>query len=201
MKVKVAQLCLTLFNPMDYSVHGILQSRILEWMAVPFSRGSSQPRDRIQVSRIAGRFFTSWATREAQEYWSEQPILCPVDLPDPGIELWSPTLQADSLPAELAAKPTCWNGHYPKEKKQECWWGCGKKMQHCALLVWMQTCAATTDIRMEVSQKMQSRTAIRSRNYSPPCLAKEKENTHSQRYLQSHAPCNIIYNSQDMEVN
>ena len=44
-EVKVAQLCLILCNPMDYTVHGILQARILEWVAVPFSRGSSQPRD------------------------------------------------------------------------------------------------------------------------------------------------------------
>ena len=44
MKLKVAQLCLTLCNPMDYTVHGILQARILEWVAFPFSRGSSQPR-------------------------------------------------------------------------------------------------------------------------------------------------------------
>ena len=50
---------------MDYTVHGILQARILEWVAVPFSRGSSQPRDWTQVSLIAGGFFTSWATREA----------------------------------------------------------------------------------------------------------------------------------------
>ena len=64
-KVKVVQLCPTLCNLMDYTVHGILQARILEWGAFPFSRGSSQPRDRTQVSRIAGRFFTSWATREA----------------------------------------------------------------------------------------------------------------------------------------
>ena len=55
-KVKVAQSCLTLCNPMDYTVHGILQARILEWVAFPFSRGSSQPRDRTQVSHIAGRF-------------------------------------------------------------------------------------------------------------------------------------------------
>ena len=64
-KVKVTQLCLTLCNPMDYIVHGILQARILEWVAFPFSRGSSQPRDRTHVSCIAGGFFTSWATREA----------------------------------------------------------------------------------------------------------------------------------------
>ena len=49
------------------SVRGILQARILEWAAVPFSRGSSQPRDWTQVLRIAGGFFTVWATREAME--------------------------------------------------------------------------------------------------------------------------------------
>ena len=63
-KVKVAQPCLTLCDPTDYTVHGILQARILEWVAVPFSRGSFQPRDRTQVSHLAGRFFTSWTTRE-----------------------------------------------------------------------------------------------------------------------------------------
>ena len=71
----VAQSCPTLRNPMDCSltsssVHGILQARILEWVATPFSRGpfqprSFQPRDQTQVSHTAGRFFTSWATREA----------------------------------------------------------------------------------------------------------------------------------------
>ena len=64
MKVKVAQLCPTLCEPTDYTVHGILQARILEWVTFPFSRGSSQPRDGSQVSRTAGRFFTSWATRK-----------------------------------------------------------------------------------------------------------------------------------------
>ena len=57
--VKVAQLCSTLCDPMDYTVHEILQARILGWVAVPFSRGSSQPRDQIQVSCTAGGFFTS----------------------------------------------------------------------------------------------------------------------------------------------
>ena len=59
-----AQSCPTLCDPMDYKVHGILQAWILEWVAFPFSRGSSQPRDRSQVSCIAGRFFTNWAIRE-----------------------------------------------------------------------------------------------------------------------------------------
>ena len=66
-----AQSCPTLYNPVDYSlsgssVHEILQARILEWVAIPFSRGSSRPRDQTQFSCIAGRFFIIWATREAQ---------------------------------------------------------------------------------------------------------------------------------------
>ena len=65
-KVKVAQWCPTLYNAMDCIVHGILHARILEWVAFPFSRGSSQPRDQTQVSRNADEFFTSWATRELQ---------------------------------------------------------------------------------------------------------------------------------------
>ena len=64
-KVKVTQSCPTLCNPMDYTALGILQARRLDWVAFPFSRGSSQPRDLIQVSLIAGELFTSWATREA----------------------------------------------------------------------------------------------------------------------------------------
>ena len=56
--------------PQDYTVHGILQARILEQVAFPFSRGFFQPRDWTQVSQISSWFFTSWATREAQEYWS-----------------------------------------------------------------------------------------------------------------------------------
>ena len=104
-KVKVIQLCPTLCDPIDYTVHGILQARILEWVAFPFSRGSSQPKDWTQVSLIADGFFTSWATGEAQEYWSGYPIPSPADLPDPGIEPGSPALQADSLPTEQWGKP------------------------------------------------------------------------------------------------
>ena len=51
---------------MDYPVHGILQARMLEWVAFPFFRGSYQTRDRTQVSGIAGGFFTNWTIREAQ---------------------------------------------------------------------------------------------------------------------------------------
>ena len=92
--------------------------RILEW-AFPFSRGFSQPRDQTQVSRIASGFFTSWATREAQEYWSGWSkywsgwsIPSPVDLPDPGIKLGSPALQEQNTRSRsnsenLYREPTC----------------------------------------------------------------------------------------------
>ena len=66
-KVKVTQLCPTLCDLMDYTVHGILQARILEWVPCPFSRGFSQPRDQTQVTRIAGGFFTSWATGKPKD--------------------------------------------------------------------------------------------------------------------------------------
>ena len=63
LKVLVTQLCPILCDPVDCSppgssVHGILQARILKWVAISYSRGSSQPRDETRVSRIAGRFFT-----------------------------------------------------------------------------------------------------------------------------------------------
>ena len=71
--VLVTQSCPTLHDPMDCSppgssVHAILQARILEWVAIPFSRGSSWHRDRTLVSCISGRFFTVWVTREALFY-------------------------------------------------------------------------------------------------------------------------------------
>ena len=73
-EVKVTQSCLTLCNPMDCSppgssLHGILQARVLEWIAISFSRESSQPRDRTQVSRIPGRRFNLWATSKKATLW------------------------------------------------------------------------------------------------------------------------------------
>ena len=100
-KVRVAQSCPTFCDPMDCSppgssVHGILQTRILEWVASPFSRESSRPRDRTWASRIAGRFFTVWVTREAQSYVQvgckkaklcpDTPILCRIPSQGP---LWA----------------------------------------------------------------------------------------------------------------
>ena len=63
--------CPSICNPMDYSAYGILQARILEWVAVPFLKGSSQPRDWNQVSHIAGRCFTILVPREA--LWHREP--------------------------------------------------------------------------------------------------------------------------------
>ena len=74
---EVAQSCPTLCDPVDcslpgFSVHGILQARILERVTVSFSRGSSRPRDQTRVSRIGGRCFKLWATREALEGYCMQ---------------------------------------------------------------------------------------------------------------------------------
>ena len=78
---EVAQSCPTLCNPMDCSlpgssVHGIFQAIVLEWIAISFSRGSSQPRDRTRVSRIIDRRFTVWATSQKgtikQRYWEAE---------------------------------------------------------------------------------------------------------------------------------
>ena len=80
-KVLVTQLCPTLWDPMDSSLPGssdfeILQARILEWFAIPFSRGSSRPRDQTQVSCIAGRLFTIWATRAETIYLHTDIDIC-----------------------------------------------------------------------------------------------------------------------------
>ena len=90
---EVAQLCPALCNPVDCSlpgssVHGIFQAIVLEWIAISFSSGSSQPRDGTQVSRIVDRRFTIWATREV--------CILPGDLPDPGNELMSPASPAST---------------------------------------------------------------------------------------------------------
>ena len=80
-RVLVAQSCPTLCNPMDCSppgssIHGILQARVLEWAAIPFSGGSSPPRDRTPISCIASGFFAIWATRETQSFL-HLPLLLP----------------------------------------------------------------------------------------------------------------------------
>ena len=95
MKVKVTQSCLTLFDPMDCIVHGILQVRILEWAAYPFSGGSSLidlGSPALQVDSLLTEL-------------SEKLFPPPGDFPNPGIKPRSPALEADSLPAEPPGKP------------------------------------------------------------------------------------------------
>ena len=114
-KVLVTQSCLIVCDPMDCSlpgssVQGILQARILERIVIPFSRGSSQPRDRTQVSCIAGRFFTSWATRLLFFFthqislgffqvvvWSKSPFLF--------ITLYRPCMNAMQIPSPPLIHP------------------------------------------------------------------------------------------------
>ena len=91
------------FSPPGSSVHGILQARILEWVAFCFSRGSSQPRDQTQVSHTAGGFFTVWATWGSLRKLKWVAFPFSRDLPDPGIEPRSPALQVDSLSSVSAS--------------------------------------------------------------------------------------------------
>ena len=103
-KVKIAQLCPVLCDPRDYTVHGILQARILEWVAYSFSRGSSHPG--IKSSAPTLQADSSPAEPQGKPMNTEVGSLSLlVDLPDPGIEPGSPALQAYSLLAELPGKP------------------------------------------------------------------------------------------------
>ena len=110
----VTQLRLTLCDPMDYSppgsfAHGDFQARILEWVSIPSSRGSSQSRDWAQVSHIADGFFTIWATREALILRSKdsfQPhVLSYARLPCPSL---SPRVCSKSCPLSQWCHPTFW---------------------------------------------------------------------------------------------
>ena len=95
--VLVAQLCPTLCNPKGCSVpgssiRGILQVRILEWVPIPFSKGSFQPKDRTHVSQISGRFSTIWATREAHlnEKWKWSRSVVSDSSRPHGLTPWTP---------------------------------------------------------------------------------------------------------------
>ena len=105
-------------SPPDSSVHGDSPGKNTGVGCHAFSQGIFLIQGRTQVSRVAGRFFTGWATREAQEYWSGWPIPSPGDLPHPGLELGSPALQADS-PAELPGKHPA-SGYF-SIKRGYCW--------------------------------------------------------------------------------
>ena len=103
-KVKVAQLRLTLCDPKDYTIHGILQARILDWVAVPFSRGSSQPRDRTQPPALQVDSFPA------------EPQGKPKNTGVGSLSLGSPAMQAESLPTELWGNPiifqNCIENHF-----------------------------------------------------------------------------------------
>ena len=101
------QSCPTLCHSTDYSlpgssVHRILQVKILEWVAMPSTRGSSWPRDRTQVSHIAGRFFTIWATREThlkcrkmiKTCWMQCPCVLRPNHPEHTVALASPVVSS-----------------------------------------------------------------------------------------------------------
>ena len=139
-KVLVTQSSPTLCNSMDcnppgFSVHGILQARIprMEWVAIPFSRGSSQPRGWSQFSHNAGGFFTVWATREAQDVLWLVMWLAPNHTETRDLRIissyicmchgWKVTLALSSHPllglwiAILSASPSCPGS---KEKHTQC---------------------------------------------------------------------------------
>ena len=121
---EVTQSCPTLCDPMDCSlkcssVYGIFQARLLEWVAISFSRGFSQARDQTWVSSIAGRFFSVWTTGKSQESGNRLPFPPPRDIPEPGIKPMSPvfpTLQESSLPLSHLGSPfNAWL--VPKQQK------------------------------------------------------------------------------------
>ena len=107
-------------NPMDCSppgssVHGIFQARILEWVAIPFSRGSSQPKDWTWVSHIVGRFFAIWATREASLGWQFHIIsFCPTAMN----QFWSGAIPWNSLPPPLSFRHTFSNEVWTSNGKE-----------------------------------------------------------------------------------
>ena len=138
-KLLISQSCQTLGNPMDCSppgssVHGILQARILEWVAISVSRGSSHPRDQTQVSCITGRFFTRWVTRWEQKLchkterhargfqkpttpcWNDSLLLISQLVPTlcspAGSAHWCPPSQCASCCCSLFGGEVCGTSHY-----------------------------------------------------------------------------------------
>ena len=101
MKLKVPQSCLTLC---DCIVHGLLQARILEWVAFPFSRGSSQPRGQPRSPALQANSLPNKPQGKPKNTGVGSQY-SPADPPDPGSEPGSPALQVDSLPTELSGKP------------------------------------------------------------------------------------------------
>ena len=104
-KVKVTQSCLTLCDPKDYTIHGILQARILEWLAFPFCRRSSQPRDQIRSPTLEADSLPAKPPGKPKNTGVGSLSLLQQIFPTQEIKPRSPTLQVDSLPAEAPGKP------------------------------------------------------------------------------------------------
>ena len=105
-KAKVAQLCPTLSNPLDYTVHGILQARNTGVGSLFLLQGIFPAQGSNPGLPYCRQILYQLSHKKAQEYWSGEPIPSPGNLPNPGIKPGSPALQVDSLPAELSGKPT-----------------------------------------------------------------------------------------------
>ena len=103
-QVKVAQSCLTLCDPMDYTVHGILQARILEWVAFPFSGDLPNPRIEPRSPALQVDSLPAQPPGKPKNTGMGSLSLLQQMFPMPGIELGFPALQADSLPTELSGK-------------------------------------------------------------------------------------------------
>ena len=103
-KVKAAQSCPTHCDPMDYTVHGTLQARILEWVVIPFSRVTSQPGIEPRSAALQADSLPAEPPGKPKNTGVGKPISSKEDLPNPGIKQGSPVLQADSLPAGLQRK-------------------------------------------------------------------------------------------------
>ena len=102
-KLQVTQSCLTLCDPMDYTVHGILQARILGVSSLSLLQGIF-PTQESNWGLLHCRWILYRLSDKRSPRWSRWPIPSPADLPDPGIELGSPVLQVYSLPTELSGK-------------------------------------------------------------------------------------------------
>ena len=105
MKVKVAQLCPTLCDPMDYTVHGILQVRILEWVAFPLSGDLPKPRIEPRTPALQGDSLPAQPPEKPKNTGMGSLSLLQQIFPIPGIELGFPALQADSLPTSYQGNP------------------------------------------------------------------------------------------------